>query len=150
AAASDLMMSSAWEVSDPIDTQGNRLTQSGITTMTVQRPEKSNVQPDPIPIYFQGTFNGEIWRGSPEVGWTKVCSCSDSLVRSIATDVVHVDRIVAIFGSVRSPGRIKELTGITANGAANIVDMDKSFQFPVQIQDVTSVAIDPADSNIVF
>jgi hypothetical protein len=148
AAASELMLSTDWAISDPVDAMGNRLTQSGISTMIVQNPPPVDV-PNPAPVYFEGTFNGEIWRGSPEVPWTKLCTCSANLALSIATDFINPDRIAVLFGGQSSPGRIKELTGVSS-GNVKVVDIDNGFQFPIPIDSLTSVVIDPTDPNTVF
>jgi photosystem II stability/assembly factor-like uncharacterized protein len=141
AAASDLDKGSAWRSIEPVGKSGD--------TTTVAFKRSLSINEDPV--YFIGTTTGQIWRGSPEVGWQKICEPTQCVakVNAIATDLKNPDRIVAVFDVSNSPGRIKELTRLPA-GTWAVKDIDANFNPPLKVNKITSVVIDPLDSNTVF
>ena len=132
AAASALDTPAAWTAVDPgAGKTGN------ITTMAF----RSRLL-DEQPVYYVGTDTGQIWRGSPEVAWTKLCECGRA-VNAIAPQLFVNERIFAVFAGGTSPGRIKELTR-QFNGAWNVQDIDGTFKPDLDVSKVTSVVVDPA------
>ncbi len=96
------------------------------------------------PVYYLGTDTGQVWRGSPEVGWIKLCECgnTNTSVTSIAPDLFRNERIFVTTAKATSPGRIKQLTRL-ANGTWNVADIDGTFTPPLSIGQVTSIVVDP-------
>ncbi len=95
------------------------------------------------PVYYIGTTNGQIWRGSPEVGWSKLCDCSSSEVVGIGPDFLNPnERLYAVFSGSSSPGRIKELTRLPGN-VWSVDTIDSAFFPDLQVNILTSVAVEP-------
>jgi hypothetical protein len=92
------------------------------------------------PVYYLGTDTGQIWRGSPEAGWTKICECGIQ-VNGIAPDLFRNERIFAVFNSFISPGRVKLLTRQGSAWANE--NIDASFTPLLQVRALTSVAVKP-------
>jgi hypothetical protein len=113
----------------------------GKTGNTVTMAFKSRVLEE-TPVYYLGTSTGQVWRGSPEVGWTKLCECGNgSAVNSIGSDLRLNERIfVAIAGS--GPGRIKQLTRRT-DGTWNVTDIDATFTPQLAVGQVFAIVVDP-------
>lgn len=128
----------AWELIEPPGKSGQT------TIMTFDR--KRDV--DDKPVYYLGTNTGQVWRGSPEIGWEKVCDCGIG-VRALAIDLNTPNRLAAVFQGETSPGRIKELTR-TAGGAWMVRNIDDAFNPALQARSLSCVAIDPLDPNTVF
>ncbi len=93
------------------------------------------------PVYYIGTDSGQIWRGSPEAGWLKLCDCG-AKVNGISPDLFRNERIYAVFNSQTSPGRIKLLTR-QGNGSWVAEDIDTTFNPTLQVKVLTSVAAKP-------
>ncbi|MET0168453.1 MAG: hypothetical protein ABW318_26110, partial [Vicinamibacterales bacterium] len=129
--ASVLDTPTAWTAVDP----GTGKT-GNITTMAF----RSRVLEEQ-PVYYVGTNTGQIWRGSPEVAWTKLCECG-APVNAIAPELFVNERIFAVLGTSSSPGRIKELTR-QFNGAWETRDIDGTFKPDLGVSRVTSVVVDP-------
>ena len=104
APASVLNTADAWEAVDPL------WGKTGKTTTMAFRSRVLEEQP----VYYIGTDSGQVWRGSPEVGWTKLCECG-SPVNAIAPDLLQNERVFVVLNRPSSPGRIKELNRL-ANG----------------------------------
>jgi hypothetical protein len=134
AAASVLNTSAAWDAVDPFwGKTGNT------TTVAFANPSLAAK-----PIYYLGTDSGQIWRGSPEAGWTKLCECGPAPVVSIGPDLTR-DRMFAAFVGP-SPGRIKQLSPL-ANGTWLTEDIDVNFLPDQLVTQLTSVVVDPASST---
>jgi hypothetical protein len=93
------------------------------------------------PVYYLGTDTGQIWRGSPEGGWLKLCDCGVQ-VNGISPDLFNNERVYAVFNSPTSPGRIKALTRRGANPWVE-EDIDAAFNPPLRVTALTSVAAKP-------
>jgi|GEM_PF-560712 len=140
--AADLNTDAAWEIIDPPGKSGDT------ATMAFER----RLGIDDKPAYYLGTTTGQIWHGSPDVGWEKVCDCGgmfDNKKHEIAIDLSNPNRIVAVFQGSSSPGRIKEVTRLPG-GAWTSKNIDDRFSPPLQIERVYTVVVDPLDSNTVF
>jgi hypothetical protein len=94
------------------------------------------------PVYYVGTDTGQIWRGSPEVAWTKLCECGPS-INAIAPQLFAIERIFAVTTGSSSPGRIKELTR-QFSGAWLTRSIDDNFMPDLGVARVISVVVDPA------
>lgn len=133
----------AWQAVDPF------WGKTGKTTTMTFRSRLLEEQP----VYYLGTDTGQVWRGSPEVGWTKVCECGSARVLSIAADLMNNERVFVTLEGPNSPGRIKELTR-TQGGSWNVVNIDTTFQPEVVVAHVTSIVVDPtvpeAQGTIVY
>jgi photosystem II stability/assembly factor-like uncharacterized protein len=131
APANVLKTAAAWEAVDPSD-------KTGFTTTMAFRSRVLEEQP----VYYLGTSTGQVWRGSPEVGWTKLCECG-AAINAIAPDLFKNERIfVALMGST-SPGRIKQVTR-QVDGSWQTKTIDTDFAPDLDVQQVTSVVVDPA------
>ncbi len=65
----------------------------GKTGNTVTMAFKSRVLEEQ-PVYYLGTSTGQVWRGSPEAGWTKLCECGNGVaIASIGPDLRRNERI---------------------------------------------------------
>jgi len=95
------------------------------------------------PVYYLGTDTGQVWRGSPEVGWTKLCECGAAPVNAIGPDLFRNERIFVVLKGPTSPGRIKELDRL-ANGTWQSKTIDAGFAPDVDVEQLFSVAVDPA------
>ena len=93
------------------------------------------------PVYYLGTDTGQIWRGSPEAGWLKLCECGLQ-VNGISPDLFRNERIYAVFNSQTSPGRIKLLSR-QGTGAWTADNIDTTFNPTLQVRTLTSVAAKP-------
>ncbi len=131
AAASMLDTPAAWQAVQPRGTTGQ------ITTMAF-RSRLLEAQP----VYYVGTSVGQIWRGSPEVPWTKICECG-ATINAIAPELFTNERIFAVTNRSSSPGRIKEITR-TFTGSWEIRDIDAAFKPELDVSQITSVVADPA------
>lgn len=132
APASVLKTPDAWEAVDPF---------WGKTGQTTTVAFRSRVLED-TPIYYVGTTTGQIWRGSSEAGWTKLCECGFA-VNAIATDLFRNERIFAVVMAPSSPGRVKELTRLP-DGTWQTRNIDAQFTPELAISQITSVVVDPA------
>lgn len=140
--AADLNTDAAWELVDPPGKSGDTATMAFVRRMGI----------DDKPVYYLGTTTGQIWHGSPEVGWEKVCDCGglfDNKKHEIAIDINNPNRIVAVFKGSSGPGRIKEVTR-APSGAWVCETIDDDFDPPLRVEVVYTVVVDPLDSNTVF
>lgn len=94
-----------------------------------------------LPVYYIGTDSGQIWRGSPEAGWSKICDCGLP-VNAISPDLRVNERIYAVFKAANGPGRIKELIR-NPNQTWTVRNIDGQFFSDLQVSQVTSIAADP-------
>ena len=85
------------------------------------------------PVYYLGTDTGQVWRGSPEVGWTKLCECGAAPVNAIGPDLFRNERIFVVLKGPTSPGRIKELDRL-ANGTWQSKTIDAGFAPDVDVE----------------
>jgi len=115
----------------------------GKTGNTATMAFKSRVLEE-APVYYLGTSTGQVWRGSPEVGWTKLCECGNGVpVNSIGPDLRRNERIFAAIARNSGPGRIKQLTKL-ADGTWNVTDIDGTFAPQLAVGQVFSIVVDPA------
>jgi len=111
AAAAVLNTADAWEAVDPF------WGKTGLTTTMAFRSRVLEEQP----IYYLGTDTGQVWRGSPEANWVKLCECGGA-VNQISPDLFQNERIfVALAGTV-SPGRISAASRSARSGAGAVRD----------------------------
>lgn len=131
ASESDLLNGpNAWVLIEPPGKSGNTTTMAFRSWVLEEQP-----------VYYLGTDSGQIWRGSPEAGWLKVCECGVQ-VNGISPDLFRNERIYAIFNSQTSPGRIKLLTR-QGNGSWVAENIDTTFNPTLQVKALTSVAAKP-------
>jgi hypothetical protein len=128
----------SWHLIDPPNKSGN----------SYSLAFKPRFELNEHPIYYLGTDSGQIWRGSPEVGWIKILELGSVLVKGIATDPNAPDRIVFTLSGANSPGRIKELELVDNNW--RLLNIDANFNPELTIDRVGPIAIDPLDPNTVF
>ena len=132
APAATLRDAGSWTTVDP---------SSGKTGNTTTMAFRSRVLEEQ-PVYYLGTDTGQVWRGSSEVGWTKLCECAKSVL-SIGPDFLHNERIFVTLVGASSPGRIKQLTR-QFDGTWHTGDIDALFTPPLAVSQVTSIVVDPA------
>ncbi len=138
AAAAELRDGATWELVEPPGKSGR------VTTATVAR--RPGI--DELPLYYLGTDAGEVWRGSPEVPWQRVCACGRA-VQDIAIDLADAARIVVgLRGD--GPGRVRELVRDAVTGDWRSTDLDTGWVPEVRVGKVTAVAIDPGAAATVF
>ncbi|HSR93022.1 MAG TPA: hypothetical protein VLK88_17080, partial [Gemmatimonadales bacterium] len=139
ATASVLKMPGSWDAVDPGAGKTGKT-----STLAFSNPSLAAQ-----PIYYLGTDTGQIWRGSPEAGWTKLCECSGS-VAAINTYLAG-DKIFAVFRGPAGPGRVKMLTK-TPSGPWTTQTIDTAFNPDLTVGAVTSIVVDPASSagTVVF
>jgi hypothetical protein len=129
-----LLNPDSWEAVDPF---------WGKTGNTVTMAFKSRVLEEQ-PVYYLGTDTGQVWRGSPEVGWTKLCECGNgAAVNSIGPDLRLNERIFVAIKRSSGPGRIKQLTRLT-DGTWNVTDIDGTFTPELGVGQVFTIVVDPA------
>ena len=131
APASELNTADAWEAIDPF------WGKTGVTTTMAFRSRVLEEQP----VYYLGTSTGQVWRGSPQVGWTKLCECGAS-VNAIAPDLVQNERVYVALSGSSSPGRIKELSRL-GGGTWATKTIDAAFAPELDVTSVTSIVVDP-------
>ncbi len=131
ATAAVLNTDDAWQAIEP---------PSGKTGKTTTMAFRSRVLEE-TPVYYIGTDTGQVWRGSPEAGWTKLCECGAS-VNMIAADLFKNERIFVVLKGGSSPGRIKQISRL-GTSTWNAVNIDTAFTPELEVQDVVSVAVDP-------
>jgi photosystem II stability/assembly factor-like uncharacterized protein len=131
ASESDLLNGpNAWELVEPPGKSGNTTTMAFRSWVLEESP-----------VYYLGTSTGQIWRGSPEVGWLKLCECGPQ-VNGLSPDLFRNERLYAVFNSQVSPGRIKLLTR-QGNGSWVADNIDVTFKPTLQVLSLTSVAAKP-------
>jgi hypothetical protein len=131
ATAAVLKSPDAWEAVDPF---------WGKTGKTTTMAFRSRVLEE-TPVYYLGTDTGQVWRGSPEAGWVKLCECGSG-VNAIAPDLFQNERIFVVLNGATSPGRIKQIS-LSANGTWAASDIDANFKPDLRVDAVTSVMVDP-------
>ena len=131
ATAAVLNSPDTWEAIDPF---------FGKTGKTKTMAFRSRVLEE-APVYYLGTDTGQVWRGSPEVGWSKLCECG-APVNAIAADLFRNERIFVALNGATSPGRIKEISR-QPNGSWTARNIDTAFNPELDVQMVVSVAVDP-------
>ncbi|HEU4931660.1 MAG TPA: hypothetical protein VFT48_06245 [Pyrinomonadaceae bacterium] len=131
ATAATLRSPDAWEAVDPF------FGKTGATTTVAFRSALLESQP----VYYLGTNTGQIWRGSPEVRWQKICECGAS-INAIGPDFVRNERVFAVLAMPNGPGRIKEIKRRTGNTWA-VNNIDDFFLSDFPVEQVTSVVMDP-------
>jgi hypothetical protein len=115
----------------------------GKTGNTVTMAFKSRVLEEQ-PVYYLGTSTGQVWRGSPEAAWTKLCECGNGVaVNSIGPDLRRNERIFVAVALGSGPGRIKQLTRL-ADGTWTVTDIDGTFAPQLAVGQVFSIVVDPA------
>jgi hypothetical protein len=115
----------------------------GKTGNTVTVAFKSRVLEE-APVYYLGTSTGQVWRGSPEVGWIKLCECGNGVaINSIGPDLRRNERIFVATGANSGPGRIKQVTRL-ADGSWNVTDIDSTFAPQLSVGQIFSIVVDPA------
>jgi hypothetical protein len=103
----------SWDAIDPF---------WGKSGKTVTMAFKSRVLEEQ-PVYYLGTSTGQVWRGSPEVGWMKLCECGNGVaINSIGPDPRRNERIFVAIAQNAGLGGIKELT--RAAGTWQVADID--------------------------
>lgn len=136
-------------------TAGNTVSESGLLNgpdawVLVEPPGKSGKTTtmafrswvlEEQPVYYLGTDTGQIWRGSPEAGWLKLCECG-AKVNAIGPDLFRNERIYAVFSGASSPGRIKRLSR-QGSGAWVAENIDTAFNPTLQVNTITSIAAKP-------
>jgi hypothetical protein len=123
----------SWDAIDPF---------WGKTGKTVTMAFKSRVLEEQ-PVYYLGTSTGQVWRGSPEVGWMKLCECGNGVaINSIGPDPRRNERIFVAIARNAGPGRIKELT--RAAGTWHVADIDSTFTPDLSVGQIFSIVVDPA------
>jgi len=128
-AAAQLDSPNAWEALEPPGKKGKTISVAFRSALLESQP-----------VYYIGTTEGQIWRGSPEK-WTKICDCGQA-VNAIAPDLVKNERIFAVLDGQKSPGRIKELT-LKPDGTWSNRDIDTTFTPQLAVLKVMSVVVDP-------
>ena len=93
------------------------------------------------PIYYLGTASGQIWRGSPEAGWTKICECGQEIA-GIGPDLTRNERIFVVLKAPIGQGRIKELTR-KPDGSWTNRNIDENFRPELEVSELTSIVVDP-------
>jgi photosystem II stability/assembly factor-like uncharacterized protein len=136
--AIELNRPDAWQLIEPPG-------KSGKTTTVAFRRKRAFDSPL---VYYVGTDTGQVWRGSPEVGWRRLCDCG-APVNAVATDLILDDRLVVVFGGPSRSGRIKELWR-QPNDTWDISDIDAGFNPALRVDAITSVVIDPLGTGWVF
>jgi hypothetical protein len=131
APAATLNSSDAWDAVDPF---------FGKTGKTTTMAFRSRLLEE-TPVYYLGTDTGQVWRGSPEAGWTKLCECG-AQVNAIAADLFRNERIFVVLKGSSGPGRIKEVSR-QANGSWTAANIDTQFTPELDVQAIVSVAVDP-------
>jgi len=136
-------------------TAGNTVSESGLLNgpdawVLIEPPGKSGKTTtmafrswvlEEQPVYYLGTDTGQIWRGSPEAGWLKLCECG-AKVNGIGPDLFRNERIYAVFNSPSSPGRIKQLAR-QGTGAWVAENIDTAFNPTLRVTFISSVAAKP-------
>lgn len=124
-------LKTAWEVLDA------NIGKTGKTTTLAVRSALLEANP----VYYIGTDSGQIWRGSPEAGWTKLCDCGLQ-VNAIATDDFTNERIYVAFNATNGPGRIRELSRGPL-GQWLVRNIDDQFFPELKVNNVASIAMAP-------
>jgi hypothetical protein len=93
------------------------------------------------PVYYIGTDKGQVWRGSPEVPWVKLCECGGK-VAGIAPDLFQNERIFVVGNNGTTKNRIKQITR-GANNTWTTANIDNKFPQNLQVNILTDVAVDP-------
>lgn len=123
----------SWDAVDPFFGKTGKT-----TTMAFSNPTLATQ-----PIYYLGTDTGQIWRGSPEAGWTKLCECT--LPVAAINTYLAGDKIYAVFRGTSGPGRVRMLTH-TSSGPWTAQTIDTTFAPDLTVAAVTSIVVDPASS----
>jgi hypothetical protein len=122
----------SWEAIDPF---------FGKTGNTKTMAFKSRVLGE-RPVYYLGTDTGQVWRGSPEVGWTKLCECGNGIaINSIGPDPRRDERIFVVTARNTGPGRIKQLT--RTDGTWQVANIDGTFTPELSVGQIFSIVVDP-------
>jgi len=124
-------LKTAWQVLDA------NIGKIGKTTTLAVRSALLEAQP----VYYIGKDSGQIWRGSPEVAWTKLCDCGLD-VNAIATDNFTNERIYVAFKATNGPGRIRELSK-GPQSQWNVRFIDNNFFPELKVNNVASIAMAP-------
>jgi hypothetical protein len=102
----------------------------------------------PAPVYFIGTDGGQIWQGSPEIGWEKLCECGAPVI-GIAVDLFQKGaRVYAVFQSDHSPGRIRRLSE-QIDSSWVVENIDDAFAPALRVKAITSVAVKPVILDVI-
>lgn len=128
----DLDKADSWQAIQPSPGQTGAITTIAFRSRVLEE----------TPVYYIGTDSGQVWRGSPEGGWLKLCECG-AAVNAIAPDLFQNERIFVVFKGTTSPGRIKQLTR-SASSTWTAVNIDGAFSPDLQVDATLSVAVDPS------
>src|SRR5262249_40288142 len=95
------------------------------------------------PVYYLGTTTGQVWRGSPEARWTKVCECGNgAAINAIGPDPRRNERIFVAIARTGGSGRIKQLTR-AADDTWHVADIDGTFTPELSVSQIFSIVVDP-------
>jgi hypothetical protein len=133
ASAATLDTAASWQAVEPPSGK------TGNTTTVAFRSRLMEAQP----VYYLGTDTGQIWRGSPEAGWLRLCECG-AKVNAIGVDLFSNERIFAVLDRTTSPGRVKEITRGFRGRTWDVRDVDGGFDPPLAVKKLTSIVVDPA------
>jgi hypothetical protein len=133
-AASTLKFPQEWDVIDPLTAKTGKTTTIAFRSIFLESR----------PIYYIGTDTGQIWRGSPEARWTKVCECGSS-VKAISPDLVKNERIFVILADPRGATHIKELTH-RPDDTWTVKSIDGGFFSEVPVK-FLNLVVDPLEKD---
>jgi hypothetical protein len=141
--AAELHQATAWTAIEPPGKTGQTI------TMGFDRRRAFDT---PI-VYYLGTSAGQLWRGSPEVGFEQLPDVG-AVVRGIGVDLNLSDRIAVVLDGATSPGRIRLLER-GSDGAWRVTVMDDDFQPELRVDALTCIVFDPgpptqSDSHTVY
>jgi len=128
----DLDKADAWQAIKPSPGQTGTMTTIAFRSRVLEE----------TPVYYIGTDSGQVWRGSPEAGWLKLCECG-AAVNAIAPDLFQSERIFVVLKGATSPGRIKEVSR-SSGGTWTATNIDGAFSPDLQVDATLSVAVDPS------
>jgi len=128
--------SDAWEAVDPFWGKVGKTTTIAFRSRLLEE----------TPVYYIGTDSGQVWRGSPEVPWVKLCECGGKIV-SISPDLVQNERVFVVVNNKTIKGRIKQISK-GPNNTWTATDIDQAFPQDRQVNVLTSVAVDPTVQGV--
>ncbi len=140
-AANTLQDKSQWE-----DMEVGLVGKDGSAVFARVKPPSAGDGGDPV--YYMVTDKGQIWRGSKEAGWERVID-TGTAVTGLGLDLQNDARIVASFSRRVGPGRVKELVR-QSPGSWTSTDIELTFKPDLKVKEVSSVAVHPLNSNLVF
>ena len=136
----DIDKETSWSLLEPPGKSGNTV------TVAFKRPQSV----DEKPVYYLGTDTGEVWRGSPDAGWSKIYNGPGPAINGIGPDPNDPNRVFIVFAGNTGSGRVAEIV-LGPSGGAIVTFIDHAFNTDgIEVRRLYNVVVDPLLADTLY